>query len=65
MHICQISIVVNLLLMSQVLILLHCSHVHCNTYVGCNWFFFVVASNYSIAKKGNHWKRGDKVGKER
>jgi hypothetical protein len=27
--------------------------------------FFFVASNYPITKKGNHWKRGDKVGKER
>ncbi len=26
--------------------------------------FVFVASNYLVAKKGNHWKRGDKVGKE-
>jgi hypothetical protein len=26
--------------------------------------FVFVASNYSVAKKGSHWKKGDKVGKE-
>jgi len=29
------------------------------------FFFFFFPSNYPIAKKGNHWKRGDKIGKEK